>query len=337
MQKEAARKRANLRDVAEAAGVSVATVSRVMNTPDSVAKTTRARVEAAMAQLHWTPSAAARAINSGRTRFVGALVPTLDADIFARVIANLESQLATHGLSLVVATTGGLPQVEAQKAKALLDIGAEGLVVSGASHADDFYALIARSRLPAISTSWYEPEFVLPTVGYDNKAAALLALTHLTDLGHSRIAVLHGPLATNDRTGARVRALQAHTDQLSYHPAEMTIAGACAGAARLLDSDPATRPTAVMCMSDLLATGLIYECQRRGVQVPQDLSIISTDDLPASAHLVPALTTVHLPVDIMGQRAADAIAGWVEHHQRPADQLLDIALMVRDSTAPPRQ
>ena len=128
---KAQRKRANLRDVAAAAQVSVATVSRVMNAPETVAEKTRARVEQAMQELRWLPSAAARAINSGRTRFVGALVPTLEHDIFARVLAGLERQLASHRLSLVVATTDDDPRIEAEKAQGLIDIGAEGLMVSG--------------------------------------------------------------------------------------------------------------------------------------------------------------------------------------------------------------
>ena len=144
---KAQRKRANLRDVAAAAQVSVATVSRVMNAPETVAEKTRARVEQAMQELRWLPSAAARAINSGRTRFVGALVPTLEHDIFARVLAGLERQLASHRLSLVVATTDDDPRIEAEKAQGLIDIGAEGLMVSGMTHTPEFFGLIEREGI----------------------------------------------------------------------------------------------------------------------------------------------------------------------------------------------
>ncbi|WP_424930716.1 LacI family DNA-binding transcriptional regulator [Amaricoccus tamworthensis] len=333
MQKRAGKKRANLRDVASKAGVSVATVSRVMNNPDSVAPDTRERVETAMRALHWTPSAAARAINSGRTRFVGALVPTLDSDIFARVLAEMESRLALHRLSLVVATTGGDADIEAQKAQALLDIGAEGLLVSGAAHSPEFRALLERTRLPAVATSWYDPDFLLPTVGYDNRAAANLALGHLADLRHTRIAVLHGPVENNDRTEARLSALRESDVELSFHQTALSVAGGRDATREVIRATP--QPSALLCLSDVLAAGAIYECHHAGIKVPQDMSIIGTDDLPGSSQLHPALTTVHLPVGRMGRIAADAIANWVEAHQRPADRLLDIELMVRETTAPP--
>ena len=109
------KKRANLRDVAKAAGVSVATVSRVLNEPSVVKKDTLEKVQATIADLKFVPSAAARAINSGRTRFVGALVPTLDNAIFARFLAALERKLSDHQLSLIVATTEASLDIEAKK------------------------------------------------------------------------------------------------------------------------------------------------------------------------------------------------------------------------------
>jgi LacI family transcriptional regulator len=331
----ALRKRANLRDVAAAANVSVATVSRVMNAPDTVAEATRLRVEAAMNDLRWVPSAAARAINSGRTRFVGALVPTLEHDLFARVLAGLESQLAEHRLSLVVATTQGDPVVELQKAKALLDIGAEGLIVSGATHAPEFYALIERSQILAIATSVYDPNYRLPTIGYDNAGAARAALTHLTDLGHRKIAVIHGPSADNDRTRARISGLADHAPEVDLWPIEapLSIAGGAQAVAEVLQS--ARDPSALLCLSDVLATGALFELQRRRISVPAQKSLVGLDDLPGSAHLCPPLTTVHLPVSRMGLAAADAISAWLEKEELPDSQLLGFDLVVRGSTAAP--
>ena len=333
MQRNTNRKRANLRDVANAAGVSVATVSRVMNAPETVAEKTRKRVEEAMNSLHWVPSAAARAINTGRTRFVGALVPTLDNAIFARVLASLESRLAAHRLSLVVATTENDPDQEAKKAKELVDIGAEGLIVSGITHAPEFYSLIERCQLPAISTSFYDSDYRLPTIGYDNAAAARTALTHLTDLGHRRIAVVHGPSASNDRTRARIAGLEGHSPQvdLSFFEVQLSIAGGCDAGRGILQA--AVQPSAILCLSDVLASGVLFELQRQGVSVPQKKSLMGLDDLPGSAHLFPELTTVHLPVSRMGAAAADAIAAWVETQKVPGACLLRSDLIIRASTA----
>ncbi len=333
MNKTAMRKRANLRDVAADAGVSVATVSRVMNSPATVAPATRERVEGAMRRLQWVPSAAARAINSGRTRFVGALVPTLDSDIFARVLANLEQGLTAQRLSLVVATTDDDPDIEVAKARALLDIGAEGLIVSGMTRSPDFDELVARARLPVIAISCHDPDYRMPTIGYDNHGAALAALSHLTGLGHRRIAVLHGPLR-NDRTQRRVLALQGQGDaDLTFHETALSTAGGCQAVQCVL-SGP--RPSAILCLSDVIAAGAMAEVQRHGLRIPDDMSVMGLDDLPGSAHLYPALSTIHLPVSRMGRAVADALAGWVERDEKPDPQLLDHELVVRGSTGPCR-
>ncbi|WP_424930829.1 LacI family DNA-binding transcriptional regulator [Amaricoccus macauensis] len=334
---KAERRRANLRDVATAANVSVATVSRVLNAPGTVAETTRKRVEEAMTSLRWVPSAAARAINSGRTRFIGALVPTLVHDIYARVLGSLESQLALHRLSLVVATTQDDPEIEARKARGLIDIGAEGLIVSGMTHAQDFYDLIERGAIPVVATSCHDPRYFLPTVGYDNAGAARAALDHLRSLGHRRILVVHGPSANNDRTRARIAGIIDHDPQaeLSFLESPLSIGGGCETVRGIDWSE--RKWTACLCLSDVIATGVLFELQRQGVSVPSQVSVIGTDDLPGSAHLCPELTTVHLPVSRMGLAAADAIAGWVETQETPQDRLLDFDLIVRASTAPAAQ
>ncbi|SNT73871.1 LacI family DNA-binding transcriptional regulator [Paracoccus seriniphilus] len=337
MGKSGHRKRANLRDVATAAGVSVATVSRVLNSPHTVAEQTRERVDEAIRSLQWVPSAAARAINSGRTRFVGALVPTLDHDIFARVLAGLERQLACRRLSLVVATTDGDPQIETSKAKGLIDIGAEGLIISGKSHAADLYSLIERTRLPTVATSCYDPDYALPTIGYDNARAACAALAHLAELGHRRIAVLHGPKANNDRTRARIAGLTAQRGEcdLTFLEVPLSTAGGCEAVRHVLKS--ARQATALLCLSDVLAAGAMFELQRQGITMPERMSVMGIDDLPDSACLYPALTTIHLPVSRMGRHAADAIASWVETEEEPASLLLDFNLVVRGSTTRPRE
>ncbi|WP_305987637.1 LacI family DNA-binding transcriptional regulator [Roseibium sp. MMSF_3544] len=326
------RKRANLRDVAKLAKVSVATVSRVLNSPDSVSENTRAIVDSAIAQLRFVPSAAARAINSGRSRVVGALVPTLDHAIFARYLAALEQTLSEYRLSLVVATTSGDPTIEAQKAQTLVDIGAEGLIVSGITHEPELYELIERCQLPAVATSYYDPEFLLPTIGYDNAGAGRIALEHLISLGHSKIAVVHGSLTSNDRTLARIRGLEGHDDaELIYFEADLSVEDGCKAAQSILSATQ--QPTAVLCLSDVLATGVLYELKRKGISVPEAISVIGIDDLPGSAHTSPSLTTVHLPVVRMGQATAVAISEWIENGTEPSEKLFETDLVIRESTS----
>ncbi|MEO0913466.1 MAG: LacI family DNA-binding transcriptional regulator, partial [Pseudomonadota bacterium] len=309
---ETRKRRANLRDVARAADVSVATVSRVLNSPASVSDGTRARVEAVIERLRFTPSAAARAMNSGRSRTVGALVPTLDHAIFARFLSALEARLSEDGLSLVVATTGGDAQVELEKAKGLLEIGVEGLIVSGIARGAAFAQLTDRTQVPVIATSYYDPACGLPTIGYDNRVVAQAALEHLCALGHRTIAVLHGPRRNNDRTEARIAGILERAEGLSValYEAEIGVAGGSAAVARLVEGG--LRQSALLCLSDVLAVGALFEFQRRGIGVPGQISIMGIDDLPGSSCTVPALSTVRLPVSDMGGQAAAALARWLE-------------------------
>lgn len=332
MRKIGNQKRANLRDVAKAAGVSVATVSRVLNSPDSVAPETRAKVQDVISELRFRPSAAARAINSGRTRFVAALVPTLDNAIFASFLSALETTLNGYGLALVVSTVGEDAKLEVEKARSLINIGAEALILSGVAHDPELFHLTNKERFPAIATSYYDDGAPLPTIGYDNHIAAKLGVEYLKSMGHSHIAVAHGPMQTNDRTRARINGVKSVENiRLDLFEAEISFEGAQDIAKDILSKD--TLPTAIACMSDVLAIGVLQQLQRAGLRIPEDISILGMDDLPFAAHSLPALSTIHLPVKRMGQAAGTAIGDWLEHGRQPAPERLEPKLIVRESVA----
>lgn len=326
------KKRANLRDVARAAGVSVATVSRVLNTPMKVSPATRDRVTAKIAELNFMRSAAARAINTGRSKIIGALIPTLNSDIFAQTINALENRLVDFGFSLVVATTDHDPETETRKTQDLLNIGVEGFILSGVTHSEDTLALIERAQVPAVAISYYDPGYHLPTIGYDNAQAGRMAFQHLADLGHQRIAVLHGPIDDNDRTRARldgIKSLSAGHD-LAFYETELSIAGGAGVAAKLLRCDE--RFDAILCVSDLLAFGVIFEFQRAGRDLPEAVSVMGIHDLPGADALAPRLSTIRLPVPEMGRKAAEALANWIEQDERPEPLCLPTILVEREST-----
>ncbi len=327
-------KRATARDVARRAGVSVATVSRVLNSPQSVADATRDAVNEAIASLSFRRSPAARAINSGRTRIVAALIPTIDHSIFARFLDGLESELTAHGLSLIVTTTDDDPEIEAQKAQELLDIGAEGFVVSGLAHTTGFFDLIRTHDIPAVSISLFDANGALPTIGYDNKKAATKAYEHLQDLGHTNVAVIHGPSANNDRTRQRISTLMAlaPAGTLGLFETDISLLGGRDATRRVLAD--ATKYTACLCLSDVLSLGAIIELQANGCGVPDDLSVCGMEGLDLGQHLSPSLTTVTLPVYEMGQNAGRAIALWLNEQTRPAPKELPIGLRHGQSTGP---
>ncbi|MEM7242803.1 MAG: LacI family DNA-binding transcriptional regulator [Pseudomonadota bacterium] len=324
-------KRSNLRDVAEYAGVSVATASRVMNTPDLVKPETRKKVNAAIEALRFVPSAAARAINSGRSRFVAALIPTLDYSIFSRFLNALEKRLSELELSLIVATTDGNPEIEAKKAKELINIGCEGFIVSGYSHNADFFKLIERSNLPTILSSTSQSVHGLPSIGYDNRASANLAVEHLVALGHKDIAVIHGSTSGNDRQRERVEAIKRNNlVNARFFEGELSVGHGRETVQRVLGENYAA--TAFLCTSDIIAMGAIFGVQAAGKHVPSDYSIVGMEDISFAQHSNPALSTVRLSVAKMGEECANVISDWLETGTRPKSITLNSELIIRDST-----
>lgn len=328
-----ARKKSNLRDVAAHAGVSVATVSRVLNTPQKVAVDTRSRVEAAIEALRFVPSAAARAINRGRSGMVAALIPTIDNAIYARVVDGLEAGLADRQLALMVAQVGDDPLFEFTRARQLVDIGAEALIVVGITHDDGLFELMDRAQIPIISVSYFDKNSVLPTFGYDNWEAASLAAEHLAGLGHKRVAALHGPVATNDRMRRRKEALTSRAFGIDFAFIEVPIstAGGHNGIAELLGDK--FSPSAVLCFSDVIAHGALSSLQSCGIRVPDEMSVMGMEDLPGSRFTFPPLTSVKLSVEEMGVRAAEAVSSWLNSGAPPASVCLPIELVKRETTA----
>ncbi|MEM6759156.1 MAG: substrate-binding domain-containing protein [Pseudomonadota bacterium] len=329
--KQKDQKKPNLRDVARTANVSAATVSRVLTGAATVSADKKQRVEDAIEMLQFVPSSAARAINSGRTRLIGALIPTLDHAIFARFIEKVEETLNTRGLSLIVANTRFDAAQELDKARRLLDLGVEGLLVSGTSRAAEFDALVRRYDVPVVATSCFRADYTYPTVGYDNAAVARSALHHLTDLGHREIAVVSGYSANNDRTRERLSGLRSTVD-IRLHAVEtaLSYAGARSAVRDLLHAP--REFSAILCLSDVLAQGALLELRHSSDPRAPGMSVIGIDDLPSSEHFDPPLTTVHLPVGKMGFAAATAVADWVELGTQPDHVRLDTHLMTRATT-----
>lgn len=327
-----AKKRSNLRDVAAEAGVSVATVSRVLNAPEKVAAPTRARVEAAITALRFIPSAAARAMNRGRSGTVAALLPTLDNSIYARVVNALETRLADRGLSLVVAQTKDDPELELKRAREMVDIGVEALIVAGVTHNPALYDLADMADMPVVAISYFEQHSRLPTIGYDNQEAAWLAARHLMGLGHNRIAVLHGPVAKNDRMRQRKAALDALQSAPNFLFLEVPLS--VEGGYKALNNEAvvAAKPTAFLCFSDVIAHGALARAAALGLKVPKDVSIIGMEDLPSSQFTFPALTTIALSVEGMGEQTADALFQWLETDTVPLSIRLPVSLVQRETT-----
>ncbi|MEM9780182.1 MAG: LacI family DNA-binding transcriptional regulator [Pseudomonadota bacterium] len=328
-----------LRDVAREAGVSVATVSRVINKSESVRLATRERIEATIAELGFTPNPLAKAFSAGRTRTVGAVIPTVGHAIFANFLNALEGELSALGYALVIATAGDDAQVECARVRALLEMGAEGIIVSGTAHEPELTAMVEGFGVPLVYTSVFDPDADRPTIGYDNAQLAAEAVEHLTGLGHRRIAVLHGPTAGNDRTrlridGAQRAAAAVPGTQVRLHQTELTEAAGVSAAQALLAEGPGV--TAILCLSDVIALGVLFALARAGAHVPDQISVMGFDDLSWAQHAHPPLTAVHLPAERMGRTVGAALVRHLEEGVPIEPTLLDGRVFVRASTAPPR-
>ncbi|OWU71210.1 transcriptional regulator [Roseovarius sp. 22II1-1F6A] len=329
-----------IRDVARAANVSTATVSRALNRPDSVSEKLRDRITTAIRELGYIPDASARALSSRRTRTIGAIVPTVDNAMFARGLQALQSYLASQNYLLLLATNEYDLEIELEQARNLVSRGIDGLILRGDARHPDLRRMLMAHAIPFVNVGVYDPDKPYPSVGVDNEAAGQRITRHLMDLGHRRVATVSAIHRNNDRAQARSRGvLTVLADHGAQPPAQWQMQvnynlDEARQAARTLFGQH-DYPTAVICGNDVIAYGVMLEAIRMGLKVPDDVSFVGFDDLDWSRHLNPSLTTIHMPTDEIwvcaGQWLTASLAGepTIPHRE------LDFSLVVRESTAPP--
>ena len=326
-------------DVAREVGCSIATVSRALNQPDRVNVAIRQRIIEVVGRLGYVPNASARALRSAKSRLMGAVIPTLSHAIYARMIESMQGRLSMAGVSLLHVAVGYDLKLEAQHIRLLLEQGVEGLALVGAHHRPESFRLLRDREIPFITT-YAVGGPGLSFVGFDNAKAGGMAARFLIDLGHRKLAMLAGITRNNDRAADRVRGFLDAAGQLGVAKAEIEVVEAPyrmdSGEAALgviLDRRPDT--TAVFCGSDILAVGALKACRDRGLHVPDDLSVVGFDNLEVAEYLSPALTTIAIPGDMMGVRAADFLLADPAGRELHARVELPTQLIVRATTAPP--
>ena len=337
-------KSVGIRDVAQRAGVSIATVSRALNNPATVKADLRARIDAAAQDLGYIPDAAARALSSRRTRTIGAVIPTVDNAMFARGVEALQRYLSLKDYLLLLATSGYDPEVEHRQAQNMIARGVDGLILRGDVHSEGLRRLLATQRIPFVNVGVYHPDRASPCVGADNEAAAYRACQHLLGLGHRRIGMVAALSMNNDRASARVQGVRRALAEagLALDPrwtveVPYRLDDARQAARTLLPGSPADRPTALVCGNDVIAYGVLLEAERRGLNVPRDLSVMGFDDLEWSRHLRPSLTTMHLPTDEVWTRAGEYLVHTLASLPTTTHYEVEASLVVRESTGPAPQ
>jgi LacI family transcriptional regulator len=329
-------KRSRIEDVALAAGVSTATVSRALTKPERVSQKTRDKVNAEIERLRYVPDAAGRALASGRTQTIGCVIPTLDLAIFAGSTHAMQLNLAQAGYQLLVASHNYDLALEVDLVQALQRRGVDAIVLVGAEHHAKLWGTLKNWNKPTLLT-WSCDER-LPSVGFDNQEIAALATRHLLALGHKKIGMISGHTLHNDRARQRKEGFfaQMALSGQKLRPGwvceqDLSINGGRVGLRQLFATS--TRPSALLCGNDLLAIGALLEAQEMGLNVPQDISICGVDNHELAGEIKPGLTTVSLPTRDLGRIAAAQILQMLAGEPVPQKSLLPFHLVERASTA----
>lgn len=321
-----------LADVARHAGVSSATVSRVLSRPEMVTEATRDAVMQAIAATGYRVNLAARNLRKQRTGAIVALVPNLGNPFFARILAGMGQELSAEGYDLLVGDT----MDEGGRHRALnrfLDPSrADGIVLmDGRVTLAD---LAAQPGAPPLimASEWIEGA-ALPRVVLDNQRGTAMATEHLLSLGHQRIAFIGGPAANvlhRSRLEGMIRALGRTPPG---YAGDFSLQAGAQAAVLWLAEDPAARPTAILAFSDELAAGFMGEAQRHGIAIPDQVSVVGFDGIDWGAHLPTPLTTIHQPKREMGRAAARTL---LAHMRGEADISTTLVpeLVIRASSGP---
>lgn len=329
-----------LEDVASAANVSTATVSRCLNSPERLASNTRAKVMQAIADLGYSPNFGAKAMASRRTNTIGAIIPTMENAIFARGLQAFQEELRRHGFTMLVASTSYKPEIEEEQIRALVARGADALLLIGHERDPKIYRFLEAQGIPALVTWAFDVTNPRPSVGFDNRASMRHFAAEVINLGHRNLALISAETAMNDRAAERHNGLldamaDAGLDQGNLQFVETTYGIEEGATAFELIMTSATKPTAVFCGNDVLAVGALRRARELGFAVPDDVSILGFDDIELSQIAHPALTTVHVPHREMGRTAGFALAKLVKEG-RPLQRVELSALPIfRASLGPP--
>lgn len=326
---------ATIRDVAHAAGVAPSTVSRALNASTLVSPGTRDRVQQAAARLGYQPSRTARSLVTGRTGNLGLIVPDLSNPFFPGVVKGVQARARGARLSVFIADSDEDQAVEI------------GLIRELAKQIDGLLLCSPRSGEDAIRELASGTAIVLvnrrvgdqPAITVDNTAGMQQAAAHLVALGHRRIGFVGGPAASWSG-GQRLHALRAFANSAGIELVEVgNFPPQFEGGVAAADLVIAAQLSAVIAYNDVVALGLLSRLNARGVNVPDQISVVGCDDIPTARMSSPALTTVALPKEQAGRHAVDLLLELIHEPdpQRPMHRELPTQLMVRDSTGPLRR
>jgi LacI family transcriptional regulator len=325
--------------VAERAGVSIATVSRVLNNvPHQVGAATRRRVLKIIRAMDFRPNALARSLHQRRTRTIGLIIPDIANAYYAQIARGIEEALSRREYTLIACNTDRRADRIIQYLATLSEKQVDGVILGGGGTPNGRHlAACCRSDVATVLIGRYGVD--LPAIRVDNIGGAREAAHHVLGLGHRSIAVLAGP-RNSTTTIDRLAGYRAACAEAGVRiPAGWCVFGDlrpdCGRDAteRLLAARP--RPTAILAINDLMALGAMRAAVRRRLRVPEDVSVVGFDDIALASYVTPALTTMALPLHEMGIAAGEMILRTLTGEAEPREVWFKPQLVVRESSAAP--
>ena len=335
--RKAPRGRPTLNDVAALASVSAVTASRTLRNPDIVSPRLRARVEAAVRELAYVPNQLASALASSRTGRIAVIVPSLANGVFDDYLRALHDAFVPAGVEILVLSSNYLPGREEKAIATALGQFPEAVILAGIDQTRHARRLLREAAIPIVQTMEIAESPIDINIGLSHADAGYAAARHLFELGHRKVGHLMAPRDSRARKRADGYARAAREFGVQPIVAAVDEPSSFAIGARLFTEMMQRQPetTAIFCGNDNLALGALFECQRRGVDVPRDLSIMGYNDLEFSACAFPALSTIATPRYEMARRAAEIVLDIVRGSgERPKTPQIDVGfrVVVREST-----
>ncbi|HTW98302.1 MAG TPA: LacI family DNA-binding transcriptional regulator [Acidimicrobiales bacterium] len=337
--------RVTIRDVADQAGVSLGTVSNVLNRPELVAASTRRRVIEVIDRIGFIRSSAAHQMRGGASRSFGAVVLDVADPFSTEILRGLEDVVHEHGSVLMLCSTDGSPEREARYLRMLEEQRVQGFVITPAGRSVRQLEELQQRGMFVVLLDRRGQKGRICSISVDHVRGGELAVGHLIGLGHRRIAFINGPLHLSHcadrrrgmRQAARRHGLDPDMSIVEYTVDPITAVSQAELAVDKLLSIP-ERPTAVVCVNDQIAFAVLWAFIGRGVRVPRDMSLVGHNDAEFATMLSPALTSLRLPKYELGRKAAELlIAETTDPLHRHADIRFEPELVVRESTMPRAQ
>jgi len=330
---------ATMSDVARTAGVSVATVSRVLsNAGAGVSPELRERVVAAVAELDYHPNHLPRNMRARTSRTIGLVISDIDNPFFTAIARGAEDVAQRRGYTMVLSNTDEDAEREEIALQTMAAERAAGVIVSSTGlHSDGVRRLIS-TGIPVVALDRRINGAHVDTVVVDNETAAYEAVSHLAALGHRRVAMVGGPgkvSSIRERESGYERAVRDHGLEpgLLRH-GDLREAGGRRTTLELLDEEP--RPTAIFSVNNMSTIGVLHALRERGLRAPDDVSVVGFDDIPTGDLLDPPLSVVRQPTYQLGARAAELLLRRVAERGAPVQEVvLAASLVLRPSTGPP--